>query len=1358
MSHQERFVNTNRTDNREALDAARAKLPEYLERALGLDPSKNMLCIFHAEEKPSMALTPDGLHVKCFSCGVVADLVDVIAQAEGLQPRSKEAIDRAIEWAGTGHLINHPRGTSKKPPAKKSDAPKKTTDDNKATDPPQEPPNFHDYIEECASHFDEPDCISYLETRGFGADDFDTLRAFRIGFDVKKRLLIIPHSDFYYTARPIDPVDKADRFKHNPKGAAVEIFNAAALTNISKPTEAYSGENDVVVVCEGAIDALSLIVCGIPAVGLPGVQNCHQQLINDCLIDHPFADIGRCNLGLILAFDNDKGGELALENLKPKLDKVELLYSRIAPPADFNDINDAFKADRTALTTAFNHARAKLLEDVEYHARHVYLSRSARTAPHIVLDDVILNAFVRYDRTGMDADISFLVFNDTALTAAAVASDLEPALYSLYRKFIKKHGVDMSHFNKQVSNFKKKLAAEDSNVVPINPTVVVRHDGPPEFISEGDLPNLPDGSQWNYELEPDWQVDQGGIYRLVDLGRGNFEWRKVSHSAIYISNFIQNIDNGTHKLQLSAYNHGYGWNSSPSLSASELGSTHKIINLGDWGFDVNSNNAKHIIDYLSSFKACNPSNIPRIKTVNRPGWQKDGSFVYPNASDTLQLDGELKDMLAPIFTSAGEKQPIIDLLKEHRDKPVLNLVVGAALAAPLVKILHCQNIAVHFYSNTGSGKSTVNRIAMALYGDPDAEGALPTANATKSGLEHFFDGRHDLPAFVEDIDSVSDERSRRIIQELPYQFVNRTGRLRAKKTGGNDRLIDFRGSLITNGERPLTTATSSGGGKRRLIEYCAPDQIFDKDSARIVSDTLTEHHGLFGATWIKFIQRQGKQIFRNVYNKIRLGSPEVEGLYEMFPAKIPLHIDTISAITIANILFCKMIGDTSRETEQFYLQWAVDMLATLPDEIEIKDSERAKDFIRDWMLSHPRNFTYLIDAKDDPNTRSYETDSDISGYEKFGAWRQKYVAVFPTALRKALSDAGFSPDIILKQLADDGFVIRGDARHLARKVRIDDSLVWMICIDKSKLNVAPENGNSPQSPATDPTDTPSDTAPRSNDPPKPKPPDSYYMPPDEQFPPLDEGYWASLTKDEGGVKVSEPKVSSSAPTKPKVTKTEVKPSTEVKADTDYYRKAAEQYNYSLLKAADAEYNTATLSDLFHEIDILVEPLEKRELPSIERKNAEKNFIAFFKTLDPKIIDQPVFDISDPLTAKRERDRLKRLFATYELFFVEANDAPSPTPQPPTPAPSKVTNSKSPQTPTAPKATTPKVTTPKPAKKKNTKQPRHFGEEVKRPYFVDDGSEDPKKPRKQKDDGGMPLPYADYYSDDDDSERMPEPTD
>ena len=88
------------SDNRETLEQAKTHLPEYL-RSIGLEPSKNMHCLHHhPDNPPSMSLLPDHTHVYCHACGWQADLINVIAEVEHLEPNSKEAINRALEFAG----------------------------------------------------------------------------------------------------------------------------------------------------------------------------------------------------------------------------------------------------------------------------------------------------------------------------------------------------------------------------------------------------------------------------------------------------------------------------------------------------------------------------------------------------------------------------------------------------------------------------------------------------------------------------------------------------------------------------------------------------------------------------------------------------------------------------------------------------------------------------------------------------------------------------------------------------------------------------------------------------------------------------------------------------------------------------------------------------------------------------------------------------------------------------------------------------------------------------------------------------------------------------------------------------------
>ena len=355
----------------------------------------------------------------------------------------------------------------------------------------------------------------------------------------------------------------------------------------------------------------------------------------------------------------------------------------------------------------------------------------------------------------------------------------------------------------------------------------------------------------------------------------------------------------------------------------------------------------------------------------------------------------------------------------------------------LVKHFRCPNIALHVYANTGSGKSTLNKAVFALYGNPGAPGAIPTANATKVGLEFFFAGRHDLPAIVEDIDSVSDERSKRVMRDLPYQFVNQMGRLRGKPKGGNDKLLDFRGTLITNGERPLTTDTSSGGGKRRLIELKGEDKIFDDDFAREITFTVEDNYGLLGREWVEFIKNNLDEMKEN-YIDVTRGKGTLESFFVRFKGKVPLHISTMSAIFVANVFFdVHFLGMKDQEAWNFEIHCLERVFDSLPDEIEIADYMRAIEYIRDWIEGHPKNFSTQM--------------KDAEGSVTWGVIKADCIAIYPTFFKEFLNDKGFNSEMIMKKLADIGVIRRGEGSHTLKKIRIEGDLKRMIVIDREKL-------------------------------------------------------------------------------------------------------------------------------------------------------------------------------------------------------------------------------------------------------------------------------------------------------------------
>ena len=301
--------------DRAALDAAKSHLRDYLI-ARGFEPDKNMHCIFHSPDAhPSMSLLPDGRAVHCFACGHTADIVNVIAQLEGFAPNSKEAIERAIEFAGS------------------ATSPSTSTRQHSTRDKKVDFDAIERHIQFALAHFDETPCRDYLKKRGFTDDDLDTLRQFDIGFDPIHKTLVIPHGYKYYTARRIDSDDKQKRF----------IFNCQAPVQIFNEPDLFA---DRFAVTEGPIDALSLICAGFPAVALGG-SSTQSMLIKKL-------QSMQTKPGVYIAFDNDQPGRNNADKLKARLDQLGVPSQIIFPP-DYHDFNDFFKEDRSGLEAFIDH-------------------------------------------------------------------------------------------------------------------------------------------------------------------------------------------------------------------------------------------------------------------------------------------------------------------------------------------------------------------------------------------------------------------------------------------------------------------------------------------------------------------------------------------------------------------------------------------------------------------------------------------------------------------------------------------------------------------------------------------------------------------------------------------------------------------------------------------------------------------------------------------------------------------------------------------------------------------------------------------------------------------------------------------
>ena len=108
-----------------------------------------------------------------------------------------------------------------------------------------------------------------------------------------------------------------------------------------------------------------------------------------------------------------------------------------------------------------------------------------------------------------------------------------------------------------------------------------------------------------------------------------------THPILPIERLI-NIDTNIEKVKLAFYK-DRKWQT-VIAERNTLASKNKILQLANTGIEVNENNAKELITYISELIAINPETIPCNQAVTHLGWVDDDKFI-PYIKD-FRFDGD----------------------------------------------------------------------------------------------------------------------------------------------------------------------------------------------------------------------------------------------------------------------------------------------------------------------------------------------------------------------------------------------------------------------------------------------------------------------------------------------------------------------------------------------------------------------------------------------------------------------------------------------------------------------------------------------------------------------------------------------
>ena len=440
-------------------------------------------------------------------------------------------------------------------------------------------------------------------------------------------------------------------------------------------------------------------------------------------------------------------------------------------------------------------------------------------------------------------------------------------------------------------------------------------------------------------------ADEYGVSRLNEMGA---EVEVISHPLMPVKR-VTNIETFEEKLEI-AYCRGKDPWKTITVSREQLASAQKIIGLSKQGVDVNSENAKEVVRYMSKLESLNYDDLPRQDSVSHMGWLEDGRFM-PYVDD-VSYDGDSTEFMRMYteFKPYGDQQKWLDLAKDVRsaDSVPARIALAAAFAAPLVHILGGLPFFVHFWGETGCGKTVGLMLAASVWGNPDVGRYIKTFSGTKVSQELYAAFCCNLPILFDELQVISD---RKTFDDIVYMLCEGVSKGRGAKEGGLQAQKRWSSCIITTGEMPITQGNSGGGAVARIVEVNFGGKPLFKD-ARGTANALKEHYGHAGPKFIEMLRKDGvidalKSLQKKFYGELMKEDVQDK---QVLSASILLAADALAtmgifkdsrALTVDEIKDY-LVSRTETDVNLRCYQWLIGYCAANPRRFDSEDQSNGE--------------------------------------------------------------------------------------------------------------------------------------------------------------------------------------------------------------------------------------------------------------------------------------------------------------------------------------------------------------------------------------------------------------------------------
>ena len=504
-------------------------------------------------------------------------------------------------------------------------------------------------------------------------------------------------------------------------------------------------------------------------------------------------------------------------------------------------------------------------------------------------------------------------------------------------------------------------------------------------------------------------------YGVVVQDKYGYEQSICRHPILPVQRLV-NIDSGEERLEI-AYKKGKIWRSA-IVEKSVIASSSGILHLAANGIMVNSENAKQLSTYLLEMENLNYEYIPEQKSVSRLGWV--GQHGFSPYVDGLAFDGE--NNFKHIFNavkSSGERQKWLDAMIDLRkEKTPGRLFLAASFASVILEPCGLLPFFLHAWGGTEVGKTVGLMIASSVWACPKMGEYITTFNSTLVGQEMTATFLNSLPMCVDEL-QIQSSAGIKDFDKIIYQLTEGVGRTRGAKTGGLQKINTWRNCIITNGEHPISNASSGGGAVNRIIEFECAEKVYS-DLVGICA-IINQNYGFAGKEFVEWLQQDG--------NADRINKLQKEYFRELLKSdSTDKQAASASAILAADHIVTEIIfQDGNNLTVE-------DMAKIMTKKTEVNVNTRAYDYILELVARNPNKF--------------YSNENGDYQGEVWGKVADDKIYIIKSVFDRELQSAGFNSTAFLAWAKRMELLATAKDRRTI-SARIGGTVTTCVCIIKT---------------------------------------------------------------------------------------------------------------------------------------------------------------------------------------------------------------------------------------------------------------------------------------------------------------------